>query len=48
MVGTWRFHRWTRRPERPEFGMKMNDNLSGGSLREALAQAGELQRFELD
>jgi hypothetical protein len=45
---TWWFHRWARRPERAEFGRKIDDALSGGSLRKALAQLDELQRFERD
>ena len=48
LLGTWWFHRWARRPERAGFGRKMDDSLSGGSLRKALAQLDELQRFERD
>ncbi len=48
LLGTWWFHRWARRPERAEFGRKMDESLSGGSLRKALAQLDELQRFERD
>jgi hypothetical protein len=48
LVGTWWFHRWARRPERAEFGRKMDDTLTGGSLRRAMAQLQEVQRFELD
>ena len=48
LLGTWWFHRWARRPERAEFGRKMDDGLTGGSLRKALAQLDELQRFERD
>lgn len=48
LLGTWWFHRWARRPQRAEFGRKMDDSLSGGSLRKALAQLHELQRFERD
>ena len=48
LLGTWWFHHWARRPERAEFGSRMDDNLSGGSLRKALAQLVELQRFERD
>jgi len=46
LLATWWFHRWARRPQRAEFGRKMDDSLSGGSLRRALAQLDELQRFE--
>lgn len=48
LLATWWFHRWARRPERAEFGRKMDDSLTGGSLRRALAQLDELQRFERD
>lgn len=48
LLVTWWFHRWARRPERAGFGRKMDDSLSGGSLRKALAQLDELQRFERD
>lgn len=46
LLATWWFHRWSRRPERAEFGRKMDDSLTGGSLRKALAQLDELERFE--
>ncbi len=46
LLATWWFHRWARRPERAAFGRKMDDSLSGGSLRKALAQVDELARFE--
>ena len=46
LLATWWFHRWARRPQRAGFGRKMDDSLSGGSLRKALAQLDELQRFE--
>ncbi|MEO6227778.1 MAG: serine/threonine protein kinase [Thermomonas sp.] len=48
LLGTFWFHRWARRPERVEFGRKMDDILTGGSLRKAMAQLQEVQRFELD
>ncbi|MDE2407723.1 MAG: serine/threonine protein kinase [Xanthomonadaceae bacterium] len=48
LFATWWFHRWARRPERAEFGRKIDDALSGGSLRRALAQLDELQHFERD
>ena len=46
LLATWWFHRWARRPERAAFGRKMDDSLTGGSLRKALAQLDELERFE--
>ncbi|WP_221933308.1 serine/threonine protein kinase [Pseudoluteimonas lycopersici] len=48
LLASWWFHRWARRPERAEFGRRMDDSLTGGSLRRALAQVEELQRFERD
>ncbi len=46
LLATWWFHRWARRPERAEFGRKMDDSLTGGSLRKAMAQLDELKRFQ--
>jgi hypothetical protein len=46
LLATWWFHRWARQPERAGFGRKMDDSLTGGSLRRALAQLDELERFE--
>ncbi len=40
------FHRWARRPERAELGRKVDDSLTGGSLRKAMAQLQEVHRFE--
>lgn len=45
LLATAWFHRWARRPEHAEFGKKMDDSLTGGSLRRALAQLDELKRF---
>ena len=45
---TFQFHHWVRRPERAHFGRIMDDSLTGGSLRKAMAQLQEVQRFELD
>lgn len=45
---TFQFHHWVRRPERAHFGRIMDDSLTGSSLREAIAQLQEVQRFELD
>lgn len=46
LLATWWSHRWSRRPERADFGRKMDDSLTGGSLRKAQAQLEELARFE--
>lgn len=48
LLGTFWFHRWSRQPERAELGRKVDDSLTGGSLRRAMAQLQEVQRFELD
>ena len=48
LLATLWFHRWARQPERAEFGRKMDDHLTGGSLRKALAQIEELRQFERD
>ena len=48
LLATWWFHRWARRPERAGFGRRMDDRLTGGSLRRALAQVEEIGRFERD
>ncbi len=45
---TFQLHRWVRRPERAHFGRIMDDSLTGSSLREAIAQLQEVQRFEQD
>ena len=45
-LATWWFHRWARRPERAGLGGRMDDSLTGGSLRKALAQVEELRGFE--
>lgn len=45
---TFQFHHWIRRPDRAHFGRIMDDSLTGSSLREAMAQLQEVQRFELD
>ncbi|MEO6154614.1 MAG: hypothetical protein ABIP16_02660, partial [Thermomonas sp.] len=48
LLATFWFHRWARRPERAELGRKVDDSLTGGSLRRAMAQLHEVQRFERD
>ena len=48
LLATWWFHHWARRPERAAFGLRMDDSLTGGSLRRALVQLDELQRFGSD
>ena len=43
---TFQFHRWVRKPQRAHFGRVMDDSLTGSSLREAIAQLQEIDRFE--
>ncbi|MGH8678458.1 MAG: hypothetical protein ACREUQ_08935 [Burkholderiales bacterium] len=46
LLGTWWFHRWSRRPERARLAQAMDDAATGRSLRKAQAQLDELLRFE--
>jgi hypothetical protein len=46
LLATWWFHRWARRAERADFGRRMDDSLTGSSLRKARAQLDALARFE--
>lgn len=46
LAATAWFHRWARQPERAAFGQKMDDCLTGGSLRKALSQLEALRQFE--
>lgn len=48
LLGTFWFHRWARRPERASLGRRMDDSLTGGSLRKAMARLQDVQRFEQD
>lgn len=48
LLGTFWFHRWARRPERTTLGRWMDNSLTGGSLRKAMVQLQEVQRFEQD
>jgi hypothetical protein len=48
LLGTWWFHRWANRPERAEFGRKLDDSAAGGSIRRAQAALDELAAFERD
>jgi hypothetical protein len=48
LLGTLWFHRWVRRPEHAALGRKLDDTLTGGSLRRAIAHLHEVQRFEMD
>lgn len=46
LLGTGWFHRWSRHPSRPELARKMDDGLTGGSLRKVQARLDEIARFE--
>lgn len=46
LIATWGFHRWSRAPARAEFGKALDDSLTGGSLRKAMARIEEIARFE--
>lgn len=46
LAATWIFHRWAHRPDRAEFGRRLDDGAAGGSLRRAQAALDELARFE--
>jgi hypothetical protein len=46
LFATWRFHRWSRRPERALLARKLDDANSGGSIRRAQAALDEVARFE--
>lgn len=46
LFGTCWFHRWTRRPGREQLAKRLDDGLSGASLRKAQAHLDEIARFE--
>ena len=46
LFATFWFYRWARRPERASLGRRMDNSLTGDSLRKAIAQLQEVQRFE--
>ncbi len=46
LLATFWFHHWARRPERANLGRRLDNSLTGGSLRKAMAQLQEVQRFE--
>lgn len=48
LLGTWWFHRWSRDPRRPRLARRVEDSVTGASLRRAKAQLDELMRFEQD
>jgi hypothetical protein len=46
LAATFWFHRWSRQPQRAEFGRKLDDSTAGGSIRRAQAMLDEITRFE--
>ena len=46
LLATWRFHRWSHRPERAQLARKLDDSTAGGSIRRAQAALNEIARFE--
>lgn len=46
LLATFWFHHWARRPERANLGRRLDNSLTGGSLRKAMAQLQEVQQFE--
>jgi hypothetical protein len=46
LLGTWWFHRWSRRPGREALAQRLMDGATGGSLRRACAELDALRAFE--
>lgn len=46
LLATFWFHHWARRPERANLGRRLDNSLTGSSLRKAMAQLQEVRRFE--
>lgn len=46
LLGTWWFHRWVRRPGREALARRMENSLTGASLRKAQAALDEVRTFE--
>lgn len=46
LLGTWWFHRWVRRPGREALARRMENSLTGASLRKAQAVLDEVRTFE--
>lgn len=42
------FHRWSRHPSRPQLAKRLNDSLTGKSIRRAQAELDDIQRFEAE
>lgn len=48
LLATWAFHRWSHHPSRPRLAKRLDDSLSGSSLRKAQAVLTEIAQFERD
>ncbi len=46
LLATFWFHRWSRSPKRPQLARKMEDSVTGSSLRDARRILAEISRFE--
>lgn len=46
LLGTWWFHRWAHRPQRTDFGRRLDDSAAGGSICRAQAALDQIARFE--
>lgn len=46
LLATWWFHHWAHRPQRADFGRKLDDSASGSSIRRAQSVLDEIARFE--
>jgi serine/threonine-protein kinase len=48
LLATAWLHRWSHRPERAQLGRRLDDSVTGGSIRRAQAALEEINRFEQD
>lgn len=46
LLATWGFHRWSQHPSRPRLAKRVDDSLTGSSLRKAQGVLDELAKFE--
>lgn len=48
LLGVRWFHRWSRHPSRPLLAQRLEDSLTGSSIRRAQAELDDIQRFEAE
>ncbi len=48
LLGVRWFHRWSRHPSRPQLAQRLEDSLTGSSIRRAQAELDDIQRFEAE